>query len=68
MGLSGASGMIPVLSNQQVDISGKQSCLLCHITLDELRKPSTRKDPCTLRSLDTILLDHQRLMDDGGDV
>ena len=55
-------------SLSSLTFAGKQPCLLCHITLDELRNPSTRKGPCTPRTLDTILLDHQNFMDVGGDI
>ena len=46
-------------------ILGKQPCLLCLITLDQLKIPPAARGPCAPRTLDSMLLDHQRFMEEG---
>ena len=46
-------------------ILGKQPCIFCLITLDQLQILPAARGPCAPRTLDSMLLDHQRFMEAG---
>eukprot|EP00731_Ephydatia_muelleri_P005361 Em0002g1537a len=48
--------------------SGKQPCLFCLITLDQLGMSVDRRGSCVPRSLDSIILDHQSFIEAGGNL
>eukprot|EP00731_Ephydatia_muelleri_P038374 Em0736g4a len=49
-------------------LMGKQPCLFCLITLDQLGMSVDRRGSCVPRSLDSIILDHQSFIEAGGNL
>ena len=49
-------------------LSGRHSCLWCHIRTDDMKVPRKTRGPSQERSLDTLAHDYQQYLAAGGDI